>query len=529
MTFSTLSHRSLPADTTFDLAPKSMPSYFEALLRAEGLNPPQNPSRKPSPESSCHPFFAVGAPGRGVARLLLLTYHFPPSTETGAMRWEAMVRYAVDWGWEVDIVTLEPGPLDESALRRLGRLPSGCRIFGAPERSSFFQRFETFLRQVKRVLAGVGPPGTIRTPELRVGEPDSPSLAYRAEEIFRLPPSRRQMLRAYFAWREFVILRPWCAEALKLGVRLTGGTRYDAIITCGPPHQAHTVGAELSRRTGLPLILDLRDPWSLQQVLPDFRASKLWYQLAARHERIAVQQASVIALNTEPCRDAMRARYPSKAGAMIVATNGYDEREHVPPIGHTDGRFRIAYAGSLYFVYEHPRPFFMGVAQLVQELKLSPAELELEFIGHCGHYEGEAIEKIADSAGLRGYFQFRPHQPRAEILPRLACADVLVSLAQFNDFAIPSKIFDYLRFHAWLLVIAKPGTATDILLRGTGADLVPDNNAQMIFEALRARYREFVAGVRPRPLAPQTRSSRREQAAVFFEAVRQALPALGGN
>jgi hypothetical protein len=331
----------------------------------------------------------------------------------------------------------------------------------------------------------------------------------------------KQLFRAYFAWREFVIQGPWCTEAIRTAAKLAQELRYEALITCGPPHLIHAAAASLSERTDLPLVLDLRDPWSLQQILPDFRASKLWYRLAARYEARAVRRAAVIALNTEPCRDAMRLKYPEKAERMIAVTNGYDERESLPaPV--RDGRFLITYAGSLYFVYEHPRPFFQGVAALVREFGLTPGQLGLEFVGHSGNYEGESMESIAAAAGLADHFRSLPHQPRREVLPRLSRASVLVSLAQFNDFAIPSKIFDYLRFDAWLLAVAKPGSATDILLHGTDADLVPSNDSGPIHLALRKRYLQFVGGVKPRALAPQTRSSRREQAALFFQAVRTA-------
>jgi hypothetical protein len=437
-----------------------------------------------------------------------------------------MIRYAAKWGWEVDVVTRAPGALDAKSLLRLQTLPAGCRVYGAQEPPTLLERMEQFMGAVRRKLKG----SPVHAAEPSSAVPAAQEVqstagrTLRKEEVLALGFSVRQILRAYFAWREFVIQRPWCRNATRIGGELARQTSYDALITCGPPHLIHAAAVDLSRKTGLPLILDLRDPWSLQEILPNIRASRLWYRLAGHYEARAVRAAAVVALNTEPCCAAMRSRYPDRAERMLTVTNGYDEREVMPP-SQRDGRFVITYAGSLYFVYEHPRPFFQGVGALVRELGLTPAQLGLEFVGHSGNYEGESMEAIAASAGLAGFFHCSPHQPRRDILPRLAQATVLVSLAQLNDFAIPSKIFDYLRFDAWLLAIAKPGTATDILLRGTDADLVPTNDPALIHAALRRRYLDFRQGIRPAALAPQTRSSRSEQASLFFEAVQAAVNA----
>jgi hypothetical protein len=479
-----------------------------------------------APTESLRPFFAAPRTLANAPRLLLLSYHFPPSTETGALRWDSMVHYAAEWGWEVDVVTLMPDRIDDRALERLRLLPEGCRLYGAPTHPALLERLESALRRTVQTLRR-----TLRHRPLQRGTPSAEPeptaqqvLSLRTAEVKRLPPSPRQVLRAYFAWREFVIQRPWCRDASRIATKLARQTRYDAVITCGPPHLVHTVGARLARRTGLPLVLDLRDPWSLQRVLPAFRASNLWYRLARRYEQESVAEASVISLNTEPCRDAMRVQYPAKSEAMVVATNGYDEREAAPPVQDRDERFLITYAGSLYFVYEHPLPFFLGVSMLVQEFGLRPHQLGVEFIGHSEQYEGEPVADIANAAGLRGFFHGRPHLPRHQVMERLNRASVLVSLAQFNDLAIPSKIFDYMRCGAWIVAVASPGSATEALLRDTGADVVHDNTATLIHQALRRRYLEFLGGIRPKPIAPNTHSSRREQAAVFFNAVRQAVP-----
>ncbi len=57
----------------------------------------------------------VTAPSGSRARLLLVTYHFPPDTAVGALRWQKLARYAAERGWGLDVITLHPAQLVATA------------------------------------------------------------------------------------------------------------------------------------------------------------------------------------------------------------------------------------------------------------------------------------------------------------------------------------------------------------------------------------------------------------------------------
>ena len=105
----------------------------------------------------------------------------------------------------------------------------------------------------------------------------------------------------------------------------------------------------------------------------------------------------------------------------------------------------------------------------------------------------------------------------------LARASLLVNLAQDSHLAIPSKIFEYMRFRAWILALAVPESATARLLRGTGAEIVAPDDVDGVAEVLEARYRAFARGERPLPIAADTHFSRREQATRLFEVLEASL------
>jgi len=94
---------------------------------------------------------------------------------------------------------------------------------------------------------------------------------------------------------------------------------------------------------------------------------------------------------------------------------------------------------------------------------------------------------------------------------------MLSSLPLRTRMTLPAKLFEYTRFDAWLLVLAERGSATDELLRGTGADVVdPDDEAGMA-RVLRARFDEFRAGERPVALNRDGRFDRAKQSAHLFD------------
>src|SRR5439155_174591 len=101
--------------------------------------------------------------------------------------------------------------------------------------------------------------------------------------------SPRDALRAFRVWRDDARYSAWSRRAARLAQRLVEGCDYRAVITCGPPHLVHEVGWRLKRRTGLPFVMDMRDPWSLTPRLPEHLASPLWFQVARRRERRVVQ------------------------------------------------------------------------------------------------------------------------------------------------------------------------------------------------------------------------------------------------
>jgi hypothetical protein len=463
--------------------------------------------------------FGPQEPSSGArGRLLLLSYHFPPARTAGALRWQKMARYAAERGWQLDVLALSPADSTCFDPTGLDELPRGTRVFGVRQPTPAITRAATAAWKLYRSarswrVAGASP---AKTRAAAASRPDSLS---RNEIRWRLH-SLRDGVRALLAWVDYAQNGAWARDAARLGQRLFREKAYDAVISCGPPHMAHEAGRLFSRRTGALFVMDLRDPWSLWQRLPESYASPVWLTLARYYERRAVRTASLVCVNTEPVRVAMQEMYPEYRERIITVMNGYDEER--PTVSHALSGFKLAYAGTVY-IDRDPRPLFRAAARVVAEFGLSPAEFRIEFMGDAAAYRGQSLGMIAEEAGIRDFVKVHPPAPRQEALEFLADATMLLSLPQDSDMAIPSKIFEYMQFDAWILALARPGSATELALRHTEANVVAPDDEDSLAGILRSRFLEHRRGVRPEPLSHHERFSRATQARVLFDALDARL------
>ena len=134
---------------------------------------------------------------------------------------------------------------------------------------------------------------------------------------------------------------------------------------------------------------------------------------------------------------------------------------------------------------------------------------------------GVSLHEMADAAGIGAFVHVEEGGPRARALEFMAQAHMLVILPQDWDLSIPAKLFEYIRFDAWLLALADGNSATGRLLRDTDADVVSPTDISAIAAVLRARYEQYASGKRPRPIARDPRLSRRFQAEVLLDALER--------
>lgn len=439
------------------------------------------------------PYFEAAGAATEAKRLLLISYHFPPDPAVGGVRWQQMTAHLAERGWRADVISRDFSQMSGIDLQRLEALAPGTRLFTVSDR-------EPILGRVHRTLWSF-----MRDMMRRRRSTHNGTTTVSAAS----PPKRRSALaRVYLTYLQHAREALWARSAAKAATSLLHTEKYSLVVSSGPPHLAHMAGLHVHREAALPWIVDMRDPWSLSERVSDHTSARLWFALAHRYERLLSKAASLIVMNTEASRDAMRRQYPEVAAQIIAIRNGADG--HVISATRRDNVFRLRFAGSIY-IDRDPRLVFRAAAIVVRELGLRPHQFLLEFVGHVESYGGVPVSEIARQEGIEEYVTIGGHLSRKQTRDFLAGATMLLSLPQDNHLAIPAKIYEYVMVDAWMLVLAEPRSSTARLLLDSEADVVEPTSVEQIAGVIKRRYEQFMNGVSPRAVGRSGQYDRRIQ------------------
>jgi len=464
---------------------------------------------------SVAPFFEkAGRPEQDRDRLMLISQHFPPNAAVGARRWEQFAQFIAERGWGLDVVMCrQAGDIDRA---RMDALPEGIRVFDVPQPDLVVERLEHWAARAYRAVVPRRAPRGAATAGMNGAVPGRASIE---RQQMRWPPrTMRELTRLVSAYVVVSRDQAWARHAATVGSRIVRPGVHRAVVSSGPPHMAHEAARHVAAAARLPLIVDMRDPWSLLPMLHETHASPWWYREARRHERHVLAEAAVVVANTDHARNGLAAVYPEARHRMITVLNGTDS--YPVPASRRGGRFTIGFAGTVY-LEQDVRNLMRASADVIGALSLTPADFGIDFIGDFGRPGELSIDAFAREAGIGDYLSVGPRRAHAEALEFLAQATMLVVFVGFGREFIPAKTFEYMRFDAWLLVLTEPGSATAHLLQDTDADLVGPSDVAAIAAAIRKRYEMHRQGAVPVRVARDDRFSRAKQAAILLDAIER--------
>jgi glycosyltransferase involved in cell wall biosynthesis len=282
-----------------------------------------------------------------------------------------------------------------------------------------------------------------------------------------------------------------------------------------PITSAHTIGYRLSRRTGLPWVVDFRDNMVDADYPTPGPKRALYEQLEARW----VKAATRIILTTESARELCRSRHPEEpAGKWLVIRNGYDEEnfakvERTLP-ARTQPRTRavLVHSGLLVPSERNPAPFFEALRELRAEGFVDATRLSVVLRG-SGH--DEQYRRLVERNGIEDLIEFGPPISHYAALAEMLAADgLLIFQGRTCNHLVPAKLYEYMRAGRPVLALTDAAGETAEIMKACGLNSIVDmDSAPAIAAGLRAflgAMREGRAqGARP---AEAQRFSRRSQA-----------------
>lgn len=281
---------------------------------------------------------------------------------------------------------------------------------------------------------------------------------------------------------------PWIIPGCIKGLRIIRKHKITVIFATGMPWSSMCIGWLLSKFTGVPLVVDFRDPWIgniFHISMGDF-----YDKLSVKLEQKIVEHAKLIFANTEELRTAFLKRYPYlENNKFVVLPNGYDPLDYTNvqknpqeenPLLASD-KLIIVHAGFLYGARD-PSPIIDAILQLpysecVVFCQIGKISLNYEF---CEKYR-EAINsnKIVLIEQL----------PFEKCLAIMLQADVLLNIQPKTMTQVPSKLYDYLCLNKPILTIAPvDGALGNLILRHQFGFLFPPENIEGIKLSLQSLY-----------------------------------------
>jgi glycosyltransferase involved in cell wall biosynthesis len=235
--------------------------------------------------------------------VLMVTYHFPPSSASGAFRLLGFARHLPKHDWRAAVVSAPTIPWEP----------------------------------VDHALSALIPPETALYP-----------VPYTKSRVVR-------RLAQYSGWLPRALLA--CERAIR-------EQKPEAVLTSGPPHQVHWLGLWLKRRHGLSWIADFRDPWFPAGTV-DPRLNFASWRIHAQEAAIFGAADLVIANTPGACR-VLSEDHPRFRSKFMTLTNGYDPEafESAPRV--SAGPPRIVHTGAIYWG-RNPRPFLDAVKSLTED------------------------------------------------------------------------------------------------------------------------------------------------------------------
>lgn len=403
-------------------------------------------------------------------KILIISYHFPPSLAVGGLRAANFARYLPSSGWQPFVLTVKDKYVDNLDPERLQGL-EGIEIYKTgklPQLMELYRLAKTF---GKKILSG-GQKAT--------NKPTSVSKKTAGE----FSENTVQRLKRYFT-SLFIALpdyeKTWILPATLKAIKVVRKHKIDCILTSCPPYSVHLVGLLTKMATGVDWVVDYRDPWYVASKKRMYPTCTLSRNIEGLLERQVIKRASLVLCNTKKLRDTLELAYSHvKKNGFVYIPNGIstDIFSELRNLAKYE-KFTLTYTGSLYF-YRTPEPIFKALKELIEEGKIAADSFKIKLVGHCEKIDGSPTSNLVSAYGLVENVEILPPVSYIKSLEIVTKSHLALLFAPDQPFQIPAKVYDYIGTGTRILALAGEGATEEIIhTTETGNVFKPDNHPEL--------------------------------------------------
>ncbi|TFV83794.1 glycosyl transferase [Microbacterium sp. dk485] len=366
--------------------------------------------------------------------LLYTAWGFPPSRAGGVYRAVATVNAFAAAGWDVTVLTVP---------RELWLGSTGID-------ADLEQRVDPSVRIVRH-------PAPV--PAYQNDVTAWPAMRARHPEWWKLADLWRDY--RFFPEPNYGRLRPILESAAE---RIHRDRPVDIAVGTANPHVDFVPGWHLSRRYGVPYVMDYRDAWQLDV----FSGKRLLTATPGvrRWEAKLLAGAREVWFVNDAIREWHASQHPGSAERMRVVANGYDEYAEplaVPVRPSRDRGLVFGYVGTV--TEKVPIPALLAGWRIARREDPSLAGARLRIHGYLGHFGAvdAALARLLEDARADGVSYEGPVS-KAAIAGTYAGFDALVLALGTGRYVTSGKVYEYAATGMPIAAVHDPGNAaTDVL------------------------------------------------------------------
>jgi glycosyltransferase involved in cell wall biosynthesis len=233
-------------------------------------------------------------------------------------------------------------------------------------------------------------------------------------------------------------MKYWYKPAMEVSKEAIEVNDIKAIISSSWPITSHIIAKDLKKQYNIGWVADLRDLWNLN---PYVNHTFLRNYFEKKLEIETLKTADILTTTTELANERLKNLHPTKKICTVMS--GYDIEditENNTP--KNNDKLNFMYAGSLYGGKRDPTLLFKGINQLIEEEKIIPSLISLDFYG-----DSDGLEELAKKYKIEEIVNIHGSIPHKEVLKKQKESQALLLLSWNNKkemIFLPGKIYEYL-------------------------------------------------------------------------------------
>ncbi|MFO7897079.1 MAG: glycosyltransferase [Candidatus Cloacimonadales bacterium] len=368
-------------------------------------------------------------------KLLMISYFAPPLNTPAAIRVGKFAQYLPQYGWQATILT----------VKELDYYQAEPELYNLSAQKIVRTESADPLRLLK--IFSKNKPATTAAKSV-------------SQNLHQKGESLTNRLKALFPVDDKIGWLPFCYAA---GKKILRRDNYQAIYcTLGGTNAQAIAAYKLAKKFQLPLILDIRDPWT-DHIFTNYN----WYNKILNNywEQKILKFADKIITVTAGIKSTLDKKYDFPAAKLEVIYNGFDNFWPATK-AEKDDFFTLTFAGNMYKDIT-PQVLLQALQNLPREI-LKQHKIRLRFIGNFRNTFHKLIAEFRANRQADLQLEILPFMPKQELSKYLHSSDLLLIFLPKRAGAaeiLTTKFFDYLPYKKPLLAIApEPGELADFIL-----------------------------------------------------------------